>query len=131
MDFGVKIKESDGNLILDFKQNIENWKRYVSELVNDKVILDIKNTKKLLEEQGDTIVYEVYNLWKSVEKFKRIFEKVGIACDITYLNFGVFSTSEEGELFSTYGHLHEKEYGETYTVLKNDCFLVLSDRKTS
>lgn len=100
-------------------------------MIDDKVVLDIKNAKEFLNERGDLIVYEVYNLWKNIEKFRRAFESMGIACDITYLNFGVFSVSGNGELFSTYGHAHEKEYGEAYTVLKNKCFLILSDRKTN
>jgi len=130
MDFGFEIKETNGNLMINFKHEIENWKRYVSELIRDRVIFDIKNAEKFLNKRGDEIVYEVYNLWKSVGKFKKIFERTDIVCDVTHLNFGVFSVSDKGELFSTYGHAHEKEYGEAYTVLKNNCFLILSDRKT-
>lgn len=129
MKLGFDFKEVKDEIFLDFKQEIPNWKRFASELINDKVILDLKNGKKLIETYGDFIVYEVYNLWKSIKNFKEIYEKVKIATDITLLNHGIFSLNDKGELFSTYGHAHEKEIGEAYLVLSNECFLILSNRE--
>jgi oxalate decarboxylase/phosphoglucose isomerase-like protein (cupin superfamily) len=130
MDFGFKTEELGENLIIHFKKDVLGWKRFASEMVDDGVILDTKNAKRMIETKGDLIVYEVYHLWKSIDKIKRISERTGIACDITFLNSGVFSPSDDGELFITYGHLHEKPMGEAYTVLKNECFFVLADGKS-
>ncbi|MDI6798402.1 MAG: glucose-6-phosphate isomerase family protein [Candidatus Aenigmarchaeota archaeon] len=130
MDFGYALKESNGELTVNFKQKVVGWKRLASEMVEDKVVLDLKNAKKMIETKREPVVYEQYNLWKSIDRFKEIFKKTKIASDLTLLNFGVFSTSNEGELFSTYGHAHETECGEAYFVLKNSCFLILSDKKT-
>jgi len=129
MDFGFEIEEKNGNLMLHFKQGIPNWKRYASELIKDKVILDLKNAGELTKINGDFIVYEIYNLWKAVNKFKKIYEKTRIVSDIMLLNHGIFSNSNKGELFSTYGHAHETESGEVYFILKNSCFIILSDKK--
>ncbi len=130
IELGFDFKEVKENIYLDLKEEIPNWKRFASQLIKDKVIMDLKNGKELLKFSGDFIVYEVYNLWKSVEKFKRIYEKTGIVCDVTLLNHGIFSLSSKGELFSTYGHAHEKDLGEAYLVLSNKCLLILSDKKT-
>lgn len=130
IDFGYILKEKDRNLNISFKQKVEGWKRFASQLIQDKVILDLENAKKMLEAKGDFIVYEQYNLWKSLEKFKDIFEKTRIASDLTLLKFGVYSNSKKGELFSTYGHAHETYCGEAYYVLKNSCFLILTEKQT-
>lgn len=130
MDFGYKLKESEGKLIICFKHKVAGWKRLTSELVKDKVILDLENAKRMMKTKGDQIVYEQYHPWKSIERFKEIFRKTKIASDLTFLKFGVFSPSDNGELFSTYGHGHETECGEGYFVLRNNCFLVLTDKKT-
>jgi len=127
MDFGFELEQFGKHFVIHFKKNTPGWKRFVSELTNDRVILDIKNAKKMIEINGDSVVYEVYHLWKSIDQIKHIHEKTGLACDITFLNFGVFSPSGDGELFLTYGHIHEKPMGEAYTILKNDCFFVLAD----
>ena len=50
--------------------------------------------------------------------------------DITLLKHGIFSLEENGEAFCTYGHAHQKNLGEVYQVLKNDCFLLLTHKKT-
>ncbi len=130
IDFGYTLEEKNKNLNIIFKQKVEGWKRFASQLIQDKVILDLENAKKMLEAKGDVIVYEQYNLWKSLENFKNIFEKTRIASDLTLLKFGVYSNSKEGELFSTYGHAHETYCGEAYYVLKNNCFLVLTEKQT-
>lgn len=130
IDFGFEAKKKKDSIFLSFKQPIANWKRYASQLIEDRVILDLENAKKLIEAKGDFIVYELYNLWKSVEEFKKIYERTGIVSDVTLLNHGIFSLSERGELFTTYGHAHEAEVGEAHLILKNECFLILSDRKT-
>lgn len=127
MDLGFKLEELGENLIIHFKKDVPGWKRFASELIVDSVILDVKNAKKMFDIKGDLIVYEVYHLWKSIDKIKRVYERTGITCDITLLNFGVFSTSNEGELFLTYGHLHENPMGEAYTILKNECLFLLTD----
>ncbi len=129
--FGFEIEKKKDNIFLSFKMPIANWKRYASQLIEDKVILDLKNAKELVKTNGDFIVYELYNLWKSVERFKKIYEKTKIVSDVTLLNHGIFSLSEKGELFTTYGHAHEAEVGEAHFILKNQCFLILSDRKTN
>jgi oxalate decarboxylase/phosphoglucose isomerase-like protein (cupin superfamily) len=130
LDFGFDVKQSKDSLILNFRQEIANWKRYASELIGDRVTLDFKSGKDFLIEHGDQIVYEVYNLWKSIGMFKKIYEKTGIVSDVTIINRGMFSPSDKGELFCTYGHLHETAKGEVHLILKNSCFLMLSDRKS-
>ncbi|MEM5834601.1 MAG: glucose-6-phosphate isomerase family protein [Candidatus Aenigmatarchaeota archaeon] len=130
ISFGYNLKEKDNALALNFKQKVEGWKRFASQLVQDKVILDLENARKMLTFKGDVVVYEQYHLWKSLEKFKEIFERTRIASDLTLLKFGVYSISKEGELFSTYGHAHETYCGEAYYVIKNDCFLILTEKQT-
>jgi len=131
MDLGFKVEEIGKHLILHFKEETPSWKRFVSELIADRVILDIENAIKLLQKEGDLIVYEVYNLSKVVKKIKLIYRKTGIATYITLLNAGVFSPTNDGELFLTYGHLHEKPFGQLYVILKNECLFVLSEVKTN
>ena len=130
MDFGFKLSNKKSGLLINFEEGIANWKRYVSEMIKDKVILDLKSAKDFLDKNGDMIVYELYNLWKSVKDVKKVYRSTGITCDVTCLNFGLFSNYNKGELFSTYGHAHEKDYGEVFKVIKNECFIVLADRKT-
>ncbi|MGC8812035.1 MAG: glucose-6-phosphate isomerase family protein [Candidatus Aenigmatarchaeota archaeon] len=130
LNFGYSLREKDKTLSLTFKQSVEGWKRFASQLIRDRVILDLKNAEKMVEAKGDLVVYEQYNLWKSLENFKDIFEKTRIASDLTLLKFGVYSDSSEGELFSTYGHAHETYCGEAYYVLKNNCFLILTEKQT-
>lgn len=126
MDFGYKLEEYGENLVISFKKDVPGWQRFTSELIKDNVILDTKNAKKMLETKGNLIAYEVFNLWKSLDEFKRMHNKTGLICDLTFLNFGVFSPSDDGELFMTYGHVHEKPMGEAYKVLKNECIFILS-----
>jgi|YelNatPaOPRAMG01_1025707.scaffolds.fasta_scaffold01438_4 oxalate decarboxylase/phosphoglucose isomerase-like protein (cupin superfamily) len=130
MNLGFLIKESGKEIKLDFGRKVESKKRYLSELLKDKVILDLENSKKLLKKKGDVLVYEVYNLWKFDEFAKKFLENFGLMMDITLLKQGVFSLKEEGEAFCTYGHAHQKNLGEVYQVLKNDCFLLLTHKKT-
>ena len=130
MNFGFELKQKKDRLLLDLKEEIPNWERHASELIKDKVILDLKNAKELVKTQGDFVVYKIYNLWKSIDSFRKIYEKTRIVSDVTLLKHGIFSSSSKGELFSTYGHAHETEAGEAYYILKNECFLLLSDKKT-
>jgi oxalate decarboxylase/phosphoglucose isomerase-like protein (cupin superfamily) len=130
MNLGFLIKESGKEIKLDFGRKVESKKRYLSELLKDKVILDLENSKKLLKKKGDVLVYEVYNLWKFDEFAKKFLENFGLMMDITLLKQGVFSLKEEGEAFCTYGHAHQKNLGEVYQVLKNDCSLLLTHKKT-
>jgi len=130
MNFGFKLEDLGKILIISFNKDIPNSKRFSSELVNDNVILDIENGKKMIGTKGDSIVYEVYHLGKTLDKFNSVYKKTNLLCDLTLLNFGVFSTSDDGELFMTYGHLHETAVGEAYTVLKNECFFVLTDKNS-
>lgn len=131
MKLEFKIKEIGKRPSILFEKGIPGWKRFATELIKDRVILDIKNAKKMLKVKGDLIVYEVYHLWKGIDEIKKIYQNTGIVCDLTLLNFGVFSSSNDGELFLTYGHMHEEEVGEAYTVLKGECFFVLSDINTN
>ncbi|MEM7826326.1 MAG: glucose-6-phosphate isomerase family protein [Candidatus Aenigmatarchaeota archaeon] len=128
MKLKFSIKEGRKRIKLDFGKKVESKKRYLSELVKDKVILDLENAKKLLE-KGDLIIYEVFNLWKFDEFAEKFFSKFNIMLDITLLKHGTFSLKKGGEAFCTYGHAHEKNVGEAYQVLKNDCFLLLSNSK--
>jgi oxalate decarboxylase/phosphoglucose isomerase-like protein (cupin superfamily) len=129
MNLRFSIKDFGENVKLDFGKEIESKKRYLSELLKDRVILDLENAKKFFDEKGDTLVYEVYNLWKFDEIAKNFLEKFGLMMDITLLKHGIFSLKEEGEAFCTYGHAHQKNLGEVYQVLKNDCFLLLTHKK--
>jgi oxalate decarboxylase/phosphoglucose isomerase-like protein (cupin superfamily) len=131
MELGFKAETIGKHLILHFKKEASGWKRFVSELIVDRVILDTNTAIRMLQKEGDSIVYEVYNLSKNVEKIKQIYKKTGLECYITQINAGVFSTSNDGELFLTYGHMHEKPLGEFYIVLKNEFLFILSDIKTN
>jgi glucose-6-phosphate isomerase len=122
----VKVK-GDQFLEVEFKEIPTFWERRMSELINDGVVLDLKNAKKALEVSGDKIVYYVYNLWNGIKKYKKIKERYKINFDVTLLKSGIFSPTKNGETFLTYGHKHEKERGEFYTTLKNGCYLLLSD----
>ncbi|MEM5879161.1 MAG: glucose-6-phosphate isomerase family protein [Candidatus Aenigmatarchaeota archaeon] len=126
MDLGFSIKKSGKELTLDFGKEVESKKRKISELLRDEVILDLENAKKLLENKGDLTVYEVFNLWKFQELRKSFLKNFGIMIDITLLKQGVFSLEEEGEAFCTYGHTHEKNCGEVFVAMKNDCYILFS-----
>ncbi|MEM5772997.1 MAG: glucose-6-phosphate isomerase family protein [Candidatus Aenigmatarchaeota archaeon] len=130
MELGFSIKKSGKKLSLDFGKKVECRERKLSELLKDKVILDLENAKRLFENKGDLTVYEVFNLWKFHEPAKKFLKKFGLMIDVTLLKHGVFSLEEEGEAFCTYGHAHEKNFGEVYVALKNDCYLLLSHMKT-
>jgi len=123
---GVRIK-GDYNLTLEFVKEPTSWERKMSELINDRVILDIDNGKRALEFFGDRTIYTVYNLWRNIEKYEIIKERTGLKFDLTLLKKGVFSVEKNGELFLTYGHTHEKNRGELYNVIKNECIILLSD----
>lgn len=129
MGFGFSVRESGKKVSLKFDQEVFPKKRFASELLEDKVIMDIKNAKNLLDSSGDLVVYEVYNLWKSDRFAKRMLRDSRLMADITRLNHGLFSLGKTGELFCTYGHAHEGFSGEVYHVIKNDCFILLSDKK--
>jgi len=116
---GFSIKESNGKISLVFKVKPVFWERFVSDLIKDKVILEVKDALRV----KDKLVYIVYNLWK----FLKLYEKENIVCDLTLLKYGVFSSRKDGELFETYGHVHKKSYGECYKALKNDCFVTLAN----
>jgi len=121
---GFKVKESNGRLDLIFDAKPVFWERLVSDLVRDKVLLDLDAAAKL-SKADDKVVYAVYNLWKFVDDYKN----KSVLCDLTLLKYGVFSLESNGELFGTYGHVHEKNYGEVYKAVKNDCFLMLVDNR--
>ncbi|MEM5853114.1 MAG: glucose-6-phosphate isomerase family protein [Candidatus Aenigmatarchaeota archaeon] len=129
MEFGFKIEGSGKNLRLRFDLEVESNVRKLSELVNDEVILDVDNARKLLREKGDITIYEVFNLWKFNKDAERFLKKYGLMIDITFLKSGVFSTKKNGEAFCTYGHIHEENLGEVYKVLKNYCYLLLSNKR--
>jgi len=101
------------------------WKRSLSRLVDDGVILDLKAGKELLEKEGDVTVYEVINLWRFLPGIGEISERSRVYCDITVLNHGVISTTGAGELFLTYGHDHTRRFGEIYSVLAGKGSLVM------
>lgn len=128
MDLEFSIKEMGEKIKLDLGRKVKSKKRYLSELVKDRTLLDLENAKKLLKRR-DLVIYEVFNLWKFNEYAKNFLRKFGLMMDITLLRHGVFSLKKSGEAFCTYGHIHEKNVGEVYQVLKNDCFLLLSHRK--
>jgi oxalate decarboxylase/phosphoglucose isomerase-like protein (cupin superfamily) len=128
IEFSFCLKQSRGEILLVSKKDIPHYKRYASKLIKDEVILDLENAKRKIERTGDFIVYEVYNLWKSEEFFQKLHRRIGLVGDLTILKHGVFSDSGKGELFSTYGHAHEKDFGEVYMILKNECFLTLTEK---
>jgi len=131
MDFGYRVKERKNRLSVKFKKKPVVWERRASKLVKDGVLLDIGKTRKLIRTRGNFVVYKVFNVWKFVDDVKNIAEKIGASSNITLLKHGIFSPGNQGELFSTYGHAHEKYYGEFYTILKNQCLIVLADRKSN
>ncbi|MEM5815288.1 MAG: glucose-6-phosphate isomerase family protein [Candidatus Aenigmatarchaeota archaeon] len=112
---------------IEFKEEPVYWERKMSELIKDKVIIDIENGGKALNFFGDRTVYTVYNLWSGIKKYKLIKEKTKLNFDLTLLKNGVFSLEKDGELFLTYGHAHEKRRGEFYQVIKNDCIILLAN----
>lgn len=119
-EIGIDGIVGDKRIVVKFNKKIEGWKRTLRELIHDKVILQVEEGEKLLRQKGDMVIYEVFHLD----------EKLGIACDLTLLRFGKFSPSNSGELFSTYGHLHEKNFGECYICVKNGVFLILVDKNS-
>ena len=126
-DLGFSFIEKEDNISLKFPLQPVYWERRVSKLIEDRVILDVEEAKEFMIKFNDPVIYEVYKLGEFLERFEKVTEKTGIACDITLLKHGIFSISRNGELFCTYGHKHKTEMGEVYHVLKNDCFLELSD----
>ena len=130
MNLGFKTEEFGKHLMIFFDKEVPGWKRFASELVNDRVVLESPNLRKMFEEKGDVIVYEVYHLYKAVDKLMNGYRKTKISSHLTFLHSGVFSDGEEGELYLTYGHLHQKPIGEAFTVLNNQCYFVLSDLNT-
>lgn len=100
------------------------WKRNLSKLVDDKVILDPDAGRRLIEKEGDIPVYEVIHLWKLVPEIAEISERSRVYCDITVLDYGVISESGFGELFMTYGHDHARRFGEIYSILEGEGNLV-------
>ncbi len=124
-----KILRKEDRIKIDFSSKTVYWERRLSELVKGKVIMDLKNAKRLLKTKGDMTVYKVYDVWKTERNFIDLYQKFKIKSSITLLRHGVFSTEKEGELFLTYGHKHEKYRGELYKVLSGSCFLLASDGK--
>jgi oxalate decarboxylase/phosphoglucose isomerase-like protein (cupin superfamily) len=98
-----------------FNKKVDFWERRLTELLKDHVIL----TEEESVHKKDTLVYTVFHLD----------EKIDICCDATLLKFGKFPFKKRGELFSTYGHLHERGFGECYLCLKNRVFLILTDKE--
>lgn len=123
MDLGITIKEEGKNYAIDY-ENAVGWRRSLSRLIEDEVVFSLKDARELLKKEGDVVVYEVYNLWKTIPKIKVLSERTGVNCDVTVLNYGVISSSDSGELFFTYGHRHEKGYSEIYALLAGEAFLV-------
>lgn len=105
--------------------DVPAWKRTLAKLVEDKVILEPDEGKALIKKSGDLLVYDVLNLSKSIPALKAVDETTGVACDITSIRHGVISTMGFGELFPTYGHAHEAQLGEIYSVLAGNGFLLL------
>jgi len=72
----MKIEEmrvkGNQSIEVEFEEMPVMWERKMSELIKDKVILDLKNAKKALGFFGDRTVYYVYNLWKGIEKYKKL-----------------------------------------------------------
>ncbi|NYZ79390.1 hypothetical protein H0N99_04550 [Candidatus Micrarchaeota archaeon] len=129
MDLGIEIKEQGKSYSVNY-ENASGWSRSLSRLVEDEVVFSMRDARELLK-KGDVVIYEVYNLWKTLPKIRELSEKTGINCDVTVLNHGIISTSGSGELFFTYGHRHEKCYSEIYSLLAGEAFLVSyeEDRK--
>jgi len=123
MELGIEIKEEGKNYAINY-ENAVGWRRSLSRLIEDEVVFSLKDARELLKKQGDVVIYEVYNLWKTIPRIKEFSEKTGVNCDVTVLNHGVISTSGSGELFFTYGHRHEKGFSELYTLLAGEASLV-------
>jgi len=111
MELGIEINEEGKNYAINY-ENAVGWRRSLSRLIEDEVVFSLKDARELLKKQGDVVIYEVYNLWKTIPRIKEFSEKTGVNCDVTVLNHGVISTSGSGELFFTYGHRHEKGFSE-------------------
>ena len=93
---GMKVK-GEQFLEVEFKEMPVFWERKMSELIKDKVILDLKNAKKALQFFGEKAVYYVYNLRKGIEKYKKIKDKYKLNFDLTLLKFGLFSLTKNGD----------------------------------
>jgi len=128
MDF--RIEKTGNRLSISFPSQAVYWERRVSELVKDRVILDLKGARRMLSFYGDPVVYTVYDLWQFLDKYKRIYSSTRLKAAITLLKYGLFSVSREGELFLTYGHTHVEPRGEFYKVLEGSCYLLLTHAKT-
>jgi oxalate decarboxylase/phosphoglucose isomerase-like protein (cupin superfamily) len=123
MDLGIEIKEEGKNYSVNY-ENAQGWSRSLSRLIEDEIVFSMRDAREFLKKEGDVTIYEVYNLWKTIPRIKELYEKTGINCDVTVLNYGVISASGSGELFFTYGHRHEKGYSEIYSLLAGEAFLL-------
>jgi len=117
-DLGVDRIIGKEKINIKFGKEVKKWQRTLKEVVEGRVILQVAEGKKFIEKKGNAVIYDVFHLD----------EKLEVACDLTLLKFGKISLKNSGELFFTYGHLHEKNLGECYTCLKNEAFLVLVDK---
>ena len=124
--FGFRVKSKDSEISLIFYEKPIFWRRFLSQMIEEKIILQINKARKKMGKEGDVEIYNVFNLWKFNERAKKILRDYGLQVDLTLLFSGTFSI-DKGELFSTYGHRHKKYFGEFYLVIKNCCFLILSD----
>ncbi|MEM2419658.1 MAG: glucose-6-phosphate isomerase family protein [Candidatus Bathyarchaeia archaeon] len=127
---GFSYRQENGKIFLVVKEGTPFYHRYASRLIEDGVLLDLEGARKKISQIGDYVVYSVYNLWKSVDFFQKLYDKTRLVGDLTLLNHGFFSTHDGGELFFTYGHAHKEHFGELYIVLKSNCFLILSNRSS-
>ncbi|MCW1296753.1 MAG: hypothetical protein OH319_03675 [Candidatus Parvarchaeota archaeon] len=118
-EIGIKKIFGRKKIQVKFNKHVEKWERTLKKMIDDQVVLAREEGKKLVEKEGDLIAYEVFHLD----------EREGICCDLTLLRFGKIPVNKGGELFSTYGHAHNKEFGECYVCLKNDVFLILTDKE--
>jgi len=119
-NYSVRVKGID-----DAQMEKAGWKRTLSTLVNDHVILDAKAGNELIARDGDVVLYSVVHLWRFRQAISEISERSRIYCDITVLNQGVISTTKFGELFLTYGHDHTRRFGEIYSVLAGEGTLMM------
>jgi len=129
---GLDIKRHRKNYVVKIRGMEEGpttpkvgWKRSLSKLVEDRVILDYNAGKEFLETEGDVTIYEVINLWRFVPGIAEISERSRVYCDITVLDHGIISTTGFGELFLTYGHDHTRRFGEIYSVLAGKGNLIM------
>lgn len=130
-ELGISIGQRGKNYDVKAHGKSVGWERRLGKLVADGVLLDCTAAKRLLAKRGDIVVYKVLNLGEFAPRIKEISEKWGINCDVTVLDYGVFSPGAEGELFCTYGHRHETRCAEIYRVLAGNAILALFDEKAA